>query len=235
VEAIMNKETTTLKQRVDAALQQNDPALSDDIAVLIEEAAAGIAKADEERAVDQALLSNLQARYQQLQNQERATAWLIEHDALKRERDALAEELREVYPNAVAKMIDLFGRITANDESLSGLHRRRLFRPSCTPAASIVSLGTRRRFLLRYTYLIGTAAAKTGHRSGRQWQRSLRPWCRLTVGAARRTGGWITSSVPPSSRQSNSEWLTTMLAQKRNRRHARMQRHVSAFWPSRSS
>jgi hypothetical protein len=121
----MNEQSTTLQQRIDAALQQNDPALSADIAALIEEAEAGIAKADEERAVDQALLSNLQARYQQLQNQERATGWLAEHDRVKGERDALAKELREVYQNAAAQMIDIFDRITANDESLSSLHRTR--------------------------------------------------------------------------------------------------------------
>ena len=56
---------------------------------------------------------------------EREAAWLAEHDALKRERDALAEELREVYQNAVAQIVDLFVRITANDQALSKLHRAR--------------------------------------------------------------------------------------------------------------
>jgi hypothetical protein len=98
---------------------------SADIAALIEDAKAGIAEADKERAVDQALLSNSQARCQKAQAQEQATEWLAEHDRLKGERDALAEELRAVYPDAVAKIMDLFVRITANDESLSGLHRSR--------------------------------------------------------------------------------------------------------------
>jgi hypothetical protein len=71
------------------------------------------------------LLSNLQARYRQVRDQEQATAWLAEHDALKQERDALAEELRKVYPDAVSKIMDLFGRITANNEALSALHRAR--------------------------------------------------------------------------------------------------------------
>jgi hypothetical protein len=125
VEAIMNEQPTTLKQRIDVALQQDDPITSADIAALIGEAEAGIAKADEERAVDQVLLSNLQVRCQQVHDQERATAWLAEHDTLKRERDALAEELGEIYPDVVAKIVDLFVRISANEEALSGLHRAR--------------------------------------------------------------------------------------------------------------
>jgi len=44
---------------------------------------------------------------------------------LKRERDALAEELREVYPDAARKIADLFVRIAANDKALDELHRDR--------------------------------------------------------------------------------------------------------------
>src|SRR5262249_14151792 len=121
----MNEQSTTLQERIDAALQRDDSATSADIAELIEEAEVGIAKADEERAVDQALLSNLQARFRRLQDQEHATAWLADHDALKRERDSLAAELGKIYPDAVTKIMDLFGRVTANDEALSRLHRAR--------------------------------------------------------------------------------------------------------------
>ena len=121
----MNERPTTLKQRIDVALHQDDPTTSVDIAALIVEAEIGIAKADKERAVDQALLSNLQARYRQAQAQEQATGWLAEHDRLKGERDALAAELRELYPDAVTKITDLFVRITANDEALSRLHQAR--------------------------------------------------------------------------------------------------------------
>ena len=71
------------------------------------------------------LLSKLQVRYQQVRDQEEATAWLAECDVVKRERDALAEELREVYPDAVTKIVDLFVRITANDKALSELHQAR--------------------------------------------------------------------------------------------------------------
>jgi hypothetical protein len=37
--------------------------------------------------------------------------WLAKFDALKPERDALAEELRELYPDAVAKIVYSFVRI----------------------------------------------------------------------------------------------------------------------------
>jgi hypothetical protein len=121
----MNKQPTLLEQRIVAALESDTAIPSADVAVLIEETETGIAKADEERAIDQALLSKLQACHQQAQAEEQATGWLAEHDRLKGERDALAEELREVYPDAVSKIMDLFVRITTNDEALSALHRAR--------------------------------------------------------------------------------------------------------------
>jgi hypothetical protein len=118
---------------------------SADVAALIEEAEAGIVKADKERAIDQTLsldpraarqaiedatfaanrlhtlLPKLQARHQELHDQERAAARLAEQEPLHRERDALAEELREVYPAAVTKILDLFVRITANGKALTEL------------------------------------------------------------------------------------------------------------------
>jgi hypothetical protein len=73
----------------------------------------------------------LQTRYQAVHEQaaawraEREAAWLTEHDALKHERDALAEELREVYPEPARKIAELFGRIAVNDKALSELHQAR--------------------------------------------------------------------------------------------------------------
>jgi hypothetical protein len=149
LEAIMNKQPMSLEQRIAAALQSDAAVTSTDVAALIEEAEAGIAKADRESAVDQTLsldpkaarqamadaafaanrlrtlLSKLQVRYQQVADQERATAWLAEHDALERERDALAQEMAEVYPRAVAQIEDIFVRTNANDEALSELHQAR--------------------------------------------------------------------------------------------------------------
>jgi hypothetical protein len=145
----MNKQSKTLEQRIDVALQPDAATTSADLAALIEEAETGIAKAEKESEVDQTLaldpkaarqaiadatfaanrlrtlLSKLEARYQQVRDEEDAAAWLAELDAFKPERDALAEELRELYPDAVTKIVDLFVRITANDEALSELLQNR--------------------------------------------------------------------------------------------------------------
>jgi hypothetical protein len=145
----MNKQPPTLEQRCLAALQPEVTVTSAYVAALIEETEAGIAKAEKEREVDQTLaldpkaarqaiadatfaanrlrtlLSKLQSRYQQLRDKEERTAWLAKFDALKPERDALAEELGELYPDAIAKLMDLFVRITANDNALSELHQAR--------------------------------------------------------------------------------------------------------------
>ncbi len=69
-------------------------------------------------------MSKLQARYEEVLYQEQVTAWLAEFDTAKRERDALAEELRAVYPDAVTKIMDVFVRMIANDYALSALHQR---------------------------------------------------------------------------------------------------------------
>ena len=122
---------------------------SADIAALIDEAEAGIAKAEKEATVDQTLsldpkaarqaiadaafaadrlrilLSQLQVRYREVHSREQAKAWLAEYDVMKRKRDALAEELREVFPEAENKIVDLFVRITDNCEALSELHQAR--------------------------------------------------------------------------------------------------------------
>jgi hypothetical protein len=143
MEAIMTEQPPTLEERIDFALQPDAAVTSVELAALIEEAEDGIAKAEKKRAIDQTLsldpaaarqaiadatfaadrlrtlLSKLQARYQQVRDDEERTAWLAELDALKPERDALAEELREVYPDAVTKIVDLFVRITENDKALS--------------------------------------------------------------------------------------------------------------------
>jgi hypothetical protein len=50
------------------------------------------------------------------------TDWLAEHDAPKGERDALAEELREVYSNAVDNRLSAS---SPNNEALSALHQAR--------------------------------------------------------------------------------------------------------------
>jgi hypothetical protein len=148
LEAIMNTQPT-LEQRIVDDLQPDAAVTSADIAALIDEVEAGIAKAEREGTVDQTLSLNpqaaqqaiadaafaanrlrllrskLQVRYQEVHDREQATAWLAEHDVMKRERDALAEEVREVFPEAENKIVDLFVRITANNKALSELHQAR--------------------------------------------------------------------------------------------------------------
>ena len=46
-------------------------------------------------------------------------------EIVKPERDALAEEWREVYADVATKTANLFGRITINNEALAELHRDR--------------------------------------------------------------------------------------------------------------
>lgn len=135
-------QSQTLEQRIAAALRAGATFTSADFAALIEECEAAIAEADKEDApIDASLAANrlmtllpkLHARYEQINEQEQATAWLAKRTAewwaeckvLERERDALAEELREVYPNAARRMADLFVRIDTNDRALAELNRSR--------------------------------------------------------------------------------------------------------------
>jgi hypothetical protein len=152
----MTKQPPMLEERIDVALQPDAAVTSADLFALIDEAETDIATADQlwrgdqTSSVDPAaarqvitdailaadrlrpLLAKLQARYEQVHEQEQAgwwaareAAWLTEYDALKGERDALAEELREVYPDAARKIANVLGRITTNDEALAELHRSR--------------------------------------------------------------------------------------------------------------
>ena len=73
----------------------------------------------------QAALPALQLRLQELQAQEYPAQWHADYEGLKVERDALAAELREVYPPYATKIADLFARIAVNDAALSRLHQAR--------------------------------------------------------------------------------------------------------------
>jgi hypothetical protein len=138
-----------LEQRIAAALQPDTAVTAADVAALIEEAEAAIAKAEKDCEVDQTLaldpkaarqavadatfaanrlrtlLSQLQARYQQLQYQDQVMVWHADADVRERERDALSEELCEVYPEAMAQIVALLRRIIANHEALSALDQAR--------------------------------------------------------------------------------------------------------------
>jgi hypothetical protein len=77
------------------------------------------------------LLLKLKARYQEIHEQEESEKWFAEreatwvdkHDALKKERDALAEELRDDYSPAADRIADLFKRIATIDMAIDELNR----------------------------------------------------------------------------------------------------------------
>jgi hypothetical protein len=67
----------------------------------------------------------LKEGHQQIAAQEYLAGWHADYEARKVERDALAVELRAVYPEFETKIADLFARIAENDEELSRLHQAR--------------------------------------------------------------------------------------------------------------
>jgi hypothetical protein len=79
------------------------------------------------------LLPKLRERYQEVHEREESEKWFAEreatwvdkHDALKKERDALAEELRDVYPEVARKIAELFERIATIDMAIDELNRTR--------------------------------------------------------------------------------------------------------------
>ncbi len=70
-------------------------------------------------------LPRLQRRYEQVLAGEYLEAWRADYAALEPERDALADELREVYPAVIAQLADLMARLDRFDTKLSDLHQRR--------------------------------------------------------------------------------------------------------------
>jgi hypothetical protein len=70
-------------------------------------------------------LPRLKARYQKIAAQENLAQLQAEFAAVEAARDALARELGELYPEVVAKLVDLFSRIAVNDAEISNLHRQR--------------------------------------------------------------------------------------------------------------
>jgi hypothetical protein len=130
---IKSSDLSALIERTEAAIPEADqaaetarnmaldPALSPDPKT----ARAAMEEAAFTRDRLKTLLPRLQARYQEVQAQEYLAQWRADYEALKIERDALAAELREVYPEFEAKITDLFTRITANNAELSGLHQAR--------------------------------------------------------------------------------------------------------------
>jgi hypothetical protein len=138
-----------LEQRIVDALQPDAAVTSADVAALIDEAEAGIVKAEKEATVDRTLsldpkaarqaiadaafgadrlrtlLSKLQARYQQACEEERVEEYEAEAQVLDEESIQLAQELHGTYPPAENKLSNLFTRIAAHRQRISALHQRR--------------------------------------------------------------------------------------------------------------
>jgi hypothetical protein len=76
------------------------------------------------------VLPRLQARHQEVAATEYRAQWDSRYGALEVERDALAAELSEVYPEFARKIPDLLTRIAANDALIDQLH---LARPAGVP------------------------------------------------------------------------------------------------------
>ena len=73
----------------------------------------------------QTALTRLHRKRTAVETSSRLAAWESEFNALKDERNALADELVDTYPEAAAKLIDLFSRISAFDGRLSTLRQNR--------------------------------------------------------------------------------------------------------------
>jgi len=147
--------TKTIEQKCVAALTAEPPPTLDQLLTLIAETEAGITEADtaaevarakfldpietpdinKARAVVEAteftgdrlrsLLPRLKDKHREVEAAEDVREWRIDFAALAEERNALAKELRETYPAAVAALVSLFARIGANDAALSQLHGSR--------------------------------------------------------------------------------------------------------------
>jgi len=70
-------------------------------------------------------LPRLQAKYRAVEAEEDRREWQARYEALKVERDKLADELRATYPPAVARIADVLGRAADLDRRLSALHQSR--------------------------------------------------------------------------------------------------------------
>jgi hypothetical protein len=66
-----------------------------------------------------AALPKLRTRLAELQKAEAYARWVAEYDRVKPLRDALAQELRELYPEFVTRLTDLLRRIQEVDAEVS--------------------------------------------------------------------------------------------------------------------
>jgi hypothetical protein len=107
-----------------------DPLLSPDPVLARERVIA--AELAYERA--DSLLSKLETRRRQLAAAERTVNWEADYERVKAERDRLAVELATSYPQAVANLVDLLGRVGECEKE-------------CARVAETAASGERRRLL----------------------------------------------------------------------------------------
>ena len=67
-------------------------------------------------------LPRLQVRLKQMEAAEYLARWEPEYERVKAVRDALAAEMREMYPAAVARLVDLFQRMAECDRECSRIN-----------------------------------------------------------------------------------------------------------------
>lgn len=136
--------TVSLEQRIAAAFSKD--ITSSAIAALIEETETAADAADEaaekarKRALDptvldpkahetivsteftrdrlRAAIPRLEDRLKATKEREYYTRWRADHDKVKIERDALAEEFRTEYPLIASKLTDLLARMAASDQEV---------------------------------------------------------------------------------------------------------------------
>jgi hypothetical protein len=71
------------------------------------------------------LLPRLEGRAREAEHAVARQNWQARYEAAAVQRDALAKELRDLYPQFAPRLADLFTRIAANDRELSALHGSR--------------------------------------------------------------------------------------------------------------
>ena len=115
---------------VEAAAQQADAAAAKaradalDPAVVVDADKVGAAVASAMLVRDrlQAALPRLQQQLKLARERECIAAWRADFENVRAKRDAMVQELREIYPTAIATLVDLMQRIAATDEEVSRIN-----------------------------------------------------------------------------------------------------------------
>ncbi len=147
--------TKSLEQKIVAALTAEPPPALDRLLTLVAETEAVIIEADNSAEIARTeffdpvltpdiheardrmestqhaaerlrtLLPRLQDKAREVEHEADRQEWEIDFGLLADERNALAKELRQLYPNAVAQLVSWFSRAADLDRRLSQLHQTR--------------------------------------------------------------------------------------------------------------